>query len=47
MDWWKHGKLEELISECETIKKKDSKDQSKPKNNQTRKLSVDSCYKDR
>ena len=29
MEWWKHGKLEELVSECEVIKKV-SKDQSKP-----------------
>jgi len=40
MEWWKHGKIE-LISECEAIVKKDSKGQSKPKNNQIRKLSVD------
>ena len=39
MEWWKHGKIEELISECEAIQKR-LKDQSKPKNNQTRKLSV-------
>jgi len=22
MEWWKHGKLEELISECEAIQKR-------------------------
>jgi len=41
MEWWKHRKPEELISECEAIQKRQKKDQSKPKNNQTRKLSVD------
>jgi len=30
MEWWTHGKLEELISECEAIQK-NSKDQSKTK----------------
>jgi len=29
MEWWKHGKLEELISECEaTVLKQGSKNQS-------------------
>jgi len=40
MEWWKHGKLEELISECEAIQKR-LKRSIKTKNNQTRKLSVD------
>jgi len=40
MEWWKHGKLEKLISECEAFQNY-ATDQSKPKNNQTRKLSVD------
>jgi len=40
MEWWKHGKLEELISECEAIQKR-LKSSFKTKNNQTRKFSVD------
>jgi len=40
MEWWKHGKLEELISECEAIQTR-LKRSVKTKNNQTRKLSVD------
>jgi len=40
MEWWKHGKLEELISECEAFQTR-LKKHSKQKNNQTRKHSVD------
>jgi len=40
MEWWKHGNLEELISECEAIQKR-LEISVKTKNNQTRKISVD------
>jgi len=36
MEWWKHGKIEELISEREAIQKRLKRSVS-----QTRKLSVD------
>ena len=44
LEWWKHGKPQELISEW-SLFKQDSTYKSKTINNQTRKPSVDWCYK--